>query len=575
MTEHSEGKPRNDSPDADDDSAASSGDQDLHPAIDPREPPSPVEPDRHREAPPIDVDEREDHSGYADTPTVIELADHTEPIADPVETADGVDVARDPESAPEVSGSGDVDSSETFDVIPPPDVLPEDPTFAKPDTDGDDPAPAPTSDTGETEATPPLASEKATPRASAMFAGVVTKMGLGKLLNTTEESGQDEPAAPPAPTSAKPSGTGVSGAASRVGGKVRDFVDPRFHVLTTVPHRRVVATAAIAILVFLLANSGGLALIAFSCIVPILILITITQHDVFEKESNLLIAAVCAGGIAVGAILSGISSWILGSQWFDEGVLNYGAAGFGGRFADAAGTAPVVVWLMVGLVIPAIAIGCMAGIPIGMRRWPQFRNEVMDGMILTGASAAGFSIGASIVYWWPMIADPGPQTNVSDWTLTIIGVGFLRAAVITICGAMIGAGVWRYMLKPSTSVILLPAIGGIGGFLLLNFGSIQLQPSGNWPEFIWTLLIAVAVFVLYRRVLDQAVAIDRQALGAEDQRIVCPNCHKLTPAGAFCAHCGKPLTTANLATSDGPTVPESEPVTTLLESDNDATVQKG
>jgi len=262
---------------------------------------------------------------------------------------------------------------------------------------------------------------------------------------------------------------------------------------------------------------------------------------VFEKESNLLVAAVGAGGAVVGIVLSLLSTWIQVSQWFDTGVLNFGAAGFGGRFADEAGSAPFIVWSLVGLVMPAVAIAGIAGIPIGMRRWPQFRNEVMDGMILTGASAAGFAIGACVVYWWPMIADAGPQTNVSDWTLSIIGVAILRSAVITLCGAMIGAGIWRYMITPAPPVIVLPAVGGVVGYLLLTFGSIQLQATGTWPEFLWIALVLAAVFVLYRRVLDRAVIADRRALGGDLGRLVCPSCHKVTPAGAFCARCGKPL----------------------------------
>jgi RNA polymerase subunit RPABC4/transcription elongation factor Spt4 len=30
-------------------------------------------------------------------------------------------------------------------------------------------------------------------------------------------------------------------------------------------------------------------------------------------------------------------------------------------------------------------------------------------------------------------------------------------------------------------------------------------------------------------------------LGSDDTRVVCPNCHQVTPSGAFCAHCGQPL----------------------------------
>ncbi|MEJ7902340.1 MAG: hypothetical protein WKF63_10865 [Thermomicrobiales bacterium] len=390
------------------------------------------------------------------------------------------------------------------------------------------------SDGGPADPTPRVAFK---PRGSSRFTGAASRLGLGKLLETSEEA--DKGGGEGADGTAATPGSGRSG--SRLAEGVRSFLDPRLHMFSTIPHRRLLAAAITLILVCLLANSGGLALIVLSAIVPILIVITLTQHDVFEKESNLLIGAVGSGGTVVGIVLGLFSTWIQASQWFDTGVLNFGAAGFGGRFADDAGSAPFIVWSMVGLVIPAVAIAGIVGIPIALRRWPQFRNEVMDGVILAGASAAGFAIGASIVYWWPMIAAPGPETNVSDWTLSIIGVAILRSAMITLCGAMIGAGIWRYMVTPAASVIVLPAVGGVAGYLLLTFGSVQLQAAGNWAEFIWVALLLAAVFVPYRRVLDGAVATDRKALGDDRGRLVCPSCHKVTPAGAFCARCGKPL----------------------------------
>jgi hypothetical protein len=312
-------------------------------------------------------------------------------------------------------------------------------------------------------------------------------------------------------------------------------------MFSTVPHRWIAAVGLGLVLVFLLGNSGGLALIALASLGPLLILVTLTQHDVFEKESSLVIAGVAVVGGIAGIILSALASWVQGEQWFDTGVLNYGAGGFGGRFADRAGSAPAVVWLLVGLAIPALALLTFGGVPIALRRWPQFRNEVMDGAILGGACAAGFAIGSAIVYWWPMVAGSGPLTSVSDWTISILGVALVRPVVITLCGAMIGAGIWRYMIRKSLVVALPAAIGGIGGYLLLTFGSIQLQASGIWAEFLWTLLVLAAVFTVYRKVLDQAVADDRRALGDERSRIVCRACHKVTPAGQFCAHCGEAL----------------------------------
>ncbi len=514
MSQHPDGKTPGEGSYSDGDRRDSGGDQDLHPAIDPREPVDPVDGHELPTPPPLDIDEREGAMPDPAPPDVIELSEHAE--GGPRDaTLDGnvVDDANPAGRTRRVEFHADDEHSESR--------APDD----------SEPAPAP-DDAGTAE---PSSSATPLSRASSLFAGAASKVGLGTLLETSEDPSRDTPGEP------SRDGSGESRSASPFMERVRSYVDPRLQMFSTTPHMRLLAAGLVLILLCLLANSGGLALIVLAAIVPILIVITLTQHDVFEKESNLLVAAVGAGGSVVGLVLSLLSSWIHGSQWFDTGVLHFGAAGFGGRFAEAAGNAPFIVWSLVGLVIPALAIAGIAGIPIGLRRWPQFRNEVMDGMILTGAAGAGFSIGASIVYWWPMIADPGPQTNVSDWTLSIIGVSLARPAVIALCGAMIGAGVWRYMLTPSASMIVLPAVSGIVGYLLLTFGSIQLQPLGIWPEFIWTLLVLAAVFVLYRRVLDGAVMTDRQALGDQQERLVCPSCHKVTPAGAFCARCGKPL----------------------------------
>jgi len=606
MTSNSDGKQRDHAPapDPDRDRETVDENQDLHPAIDPREPPEAKDDSSHPEAPPLDVDDRDHSAGHPHSPDVIELSGHTDSYAqsppEDVMTIDkgevptdadgdltGVDPVQPRVGMDDENGTRSTLRHESWKAVDTGDDVPDSDSGSgvagEEDTRSPDPATPPnasdtvdeTLDSSSVPTDPEQhdpgasqepagepSSEEPMAKASALFSGAASRLGLGKLLKTSEDSAGAAASVPPqsADSSGSPR-TGIPGSLSRLGDGVRAYVDPRLHMFSTVPHRRLVAVSGILTLLCLVANSGGLALIVLSSSVPILILITLTQHDVFEKESNFLIAAVCAAGTAIGIIVSAIASWIHGSQWYNEGVLNFGAAGFGGRFADAAGPSPWIVWLLAGLIIPAVSIAAFAGVPIAMRRWPRFRNEVMDGVILTGASAAGLSIGASLVYWWPMIADSGPQANVSDWTLSILGVAFLRPIVVTLCGAMIGAGVWRYMIATNTSVIVLPAIGGVVGYLLLTFGSIQIQPSGAWPEFLWTLLVAVAVFVLYRRVLDQAVATDRLALGAPNARIVCSACHKVTPVGTFCASCGAALNgkTTIMRASDG-NEPEAAPL---------------
>ena len=172
----------------------------------------------------------------------------------------------------------------------------------------------------------------------------------------------------------------------------------------------------------------------------------------------------------------------------------------------------------------------MVAAPIALRRFNTYRNEVMDGAILTGAGAAGFAIGSAIIFWAPIFNHGGPSIDVSDWTLMIIGMAIVRPVVITLAGAMLGAGIWRYMMTPKTSILILPAAGSIGGMILLYLGSLWIQPSGGgiWPEALWLVLVGIAVFILYRMVLAAAIDQDRRALGGDGTRLVCPHCHRLT-----------------------------------------------
>ncbi|HEV2066292.1 MAG TPA: zinc ribbon domain-containing protein, partial [Thermomicrobiales bacterium] len=322
---------------------------------------------------------------------------------------------------------------------------------------------------------------------------------------------------------------------------VQRFLAPSLTFHWTTKHRLVVVGGGLLVLLALLANSAGTALVVASGIVVILLALTLLQQDLFERESPALIMAVGVIGGVIGIVIGTVNSWLTSSDWFDSGTLNYGAAGFGGRFADLGGAAPLSVWLLNGLILPLIAIAGIAAAPVALRRLPQFRNEVMDGVILVGSSAAGYAISTALVYWSPMLGNRGPQTDVSDWTLTLIGVVILRPVVITLAGAMLGAGIWRYMVTPSIARILLPAVGSVGAFLLLAFGSIQLQPAGLWAEVIWTLLLSAATFAVYRVVLKGAITEDRKAMGSDGGRMVCPSCQQITPAGAFCANCGEPL----------------------------------
>lgn len=322
--------------------------------------------------------------------------------------------------------------------------------------------------------------------------------------------------------------------------RFRMFLDPAANRIDLTWHRRLVAAVVVVVLLLLMANQAGAALIVSSAVVPLLIVMILSSHDVFERESNLVLLGIGLLGVIVGIVFGGISAWIVGSQWFNQGHLNFGAGGFGGRFAPD--VAPFLVWLVSGLLVPAATVAGIAAVPIVLRRWPRFANEVMDGMILAGTSAAGVAIGLAATFWWPMTFGDGPLMNVSDWTLTILGQVFLRPLVITLGGAAIGAGVWRYMLADSGGPLAAaPAVAGALGILLLWLGSIGTQPSGIWPEFLLTALLALVMFAVYRTTLDRAIQTDSAVLGGEGVRLICPHCRQVTPVGTFCGRCGQTL----------------------------------
>lgn len=322
---------------------------------------------------------------------------------------------------------------------------------------------------------------------------------------------------------------------------VETALKPAAGLVATSTQRAIVGVALVLALLSLLADNSGFALMVLGFVVPLIVVLSIVRQDVFETEPPLILVGVGAIGLIVGLVFGAVASWIMREQWFDFGNLNFGAFGFGGRYADAGGDANFLVWLMNGLLLPIGSLAAIIAVPIALRRYAIFRNEIMDGAILGAISASGFAIGSLIIFLSPGVSDGLPYNSVSDWTLLIFSVIVVRPVIITLMGAMLGVAIWRYMRDANVNNMIVPAAGSAGAWLLLWLGSVQLQPAGVSVEFLWNLLIAGAVFVLYRRVVSAAVVIDSEALGTTDGRIVCPHCRKITPTGAFCASCGKSL----------------------------------
>lgn len=311
--------------------------------------------------------------------------------------------------------------------------------------------------------------------------------------------------------------------------------------------RAILAGGLLLILLSLLANSAATALIVGASILPVAILYWCRKMDVFENEPPYIVAGFGIVGAVVGALLGWLGAFTATASWFDQGVLNFGAAGFGGRFAEVAGTAPITVWIIVGVLVPTVALATIVASPLLARRFAPLGNEVMDGLTVAAAMGAGYAIGTTAVFVAPMFGQQGPPISPSAWTLTTIGLTIVRPLIWTLAGGMIGAGAWRYLFTGTLASAMAPVGFGVAAPLLHALLSLQLATIGFWAELLVGLVVAAVVAVLYRRTLADAIVEDRRVLGSDGRRVVCPSCHMVTPAGQFCAHCGEELSAATPA----------------------------
>jgi len=330
----------------------------------------------------------------------------------------------------------------------------------------------------------------------------------------------------------------------RVFGPVEQALRPTRILLATRGQRAVTAIGVVLTLLSLLADSAGFALIVLGIVTPVLMVLAVLEEDVFEKEPFVILTALGIAGLLMGLILGGLGSWVMSEQWFDTGKLNYGAAGYGGRYADAAGDPNWIIYLWNATLMPLIALAALFALPTLMRRIQRFRNEIMDGAILGAIVTAGYAIGTTIVFLAPGIGDGLPRASVSDWTLITLGIVITRPTILVLGGAMMGIAIWRYNREQNLRAIIRPVIGSLVFWLLLSFSTVQLQASGVSVEFVFQLVLAFAAVALFLQSIAEAVEIDQRVLGVNGNRIVCPHCHKVTPVGAFCANCGKSLTDA-------------------------------
>ena len=372
-----------------------------------------------------------------------------------------------------------------------------------------------------------------------------------------------------------------AGRMRRAGQRMRDAVLPSAGPIANTWQLAILLLLAAIAIFALVAGYVGVALMLGAALVPLLLATTMPRLDLYGSESPLLLVFAGVGGVAVGVIVGVVMGWIGDSWWFDTGLLQFGSAGYGGQFAAAEGTAPLLVLFLNGLLLPLAALALALAIAYAMRRWHQFRNEAMDGMTLGAVIGAGWAIGTTAIFAWPVARTAGPTMSVQDWTLLTLGVVLFRPIILTGATAVIATAIWQMLLGQQRGAPQLWALVGALSVVLLGVGTIIIQPRGLQGEILWNLGLAVLVMVALRLSLRNALTFDRRSRdgehvpntsrdparitrprprptptpapppltehtagtpeGAESATVTCPNCGKLTPPGRFCANCGKTL----------------------------------
>jgi len=307
------------------------------------------------------------------------------------------------------------------------------------------------------------------------------------------------------------------------------------------PRTVAVIGGALALLA-LLANDPGVAIVIASLIVPAAMLVELPKRDLLENEPRWGAPAMLAWGLLVGVLVSAINAALVAELWIDGAALHVGAAGFGGAAAEREGGAPIVLLLLGGIVMPAVAIALTVAGPVGLRRYPIFRNEVMDGVTLGGAAGGGFATGSTLVFVWPMVAaGRSGGGSAADWTATLIGLFLTRPLIFAIAAALVCVGLWRVAITQHSPDLVVPAACGVGGVIVFALGDLVAQPQGARVELLWHLVAVVGLIFVARPFAAGALAQDRRLVASSRARIICPSCRSMTPPGQFCAVCGRPL----------------------------------
>jgi RsiW-degrading membrane proteinase PrsW (M82 family) len=311
---------------------------------------------------------------------------------------------------------------------------------------------------------------------------------------------------------------------------LRSTPRPRLEQYRRHLYRWALVAGVLGVVATLLIANAGLATVLAALVVPVIYVASIHHAAVHKSEPLAVLAlTVLVGGI-VGAGLA-----VLSRQYLNQLALGQVAA-------MAQGRPPLSLVLFFGVTLPLVAELLKLAGPLLLRRWPRFRNEVMDGAVFGVASGVGFAAASTLVNYWPIIRGgyaPAGAAGFSDWTATLVGLAILRPLIHGTSSGLIGAAIWAAALRRGH--ITAPVIVGLGGAVVYSLGELLLLSRGTLAVLTLHSLVLVILLTTLRRTIHEARLLDARALGLQCGTLVCQNCHRSTEARVFCSHCGTAL----------------------------------
>jgi hypothetical protein len=148
--------------------------------------------------------------------------------------------------------------------------------------------------------------------------------------------------------------------------------------------------AGLVMAALMFANAGAAVVLA-ATIVPLLYVLYIYDADVHEGEPFAVIACTVISGALFGVLVA-----LIGRAYVARVTLLQMGSGMD--------RPPSLGYLLLfGVALPILGqLAVLAG-PLLLRRWPHFRNEVMDGIVFGVAAGVGFAGGSTLVNYWPMV----------------------------------------------------------------------------------------------------------------------------------------------------------------------------